>query len=135
MPVDPIPIIAHVTIRGWPADNVGTDDPDSDPLLFHVAWTSGYTKPLLVDFSSGQFTKVRWERLRSLDLAVDFGPDGLDWEFCVDDLVVGFMPRRELLTGGNGEKDARRQQKEIVDADELRDVCIQSSVIGSPARK
>jgi hypothetical protein len=103
MPVDAgtDPVIANVTIRGWTRPDShrvqdGTDadadsDPDSDPKIFRVAWTSGYTRPLTIDFSDPQFSPLRWEKLTSVDFAVDYGPDGLDWEFCLDDLVVAVM--------------------------------------------
>jgi hypothetical protein len=85
LPIDPDPVIANLTIRGWPADEEGT----KRPLLFQVQWTPGYTEPLLIDFESRQFTPYRWKALGLLDIAVEFGPDRLDWEFCLDDLKIG----------------------------------------------
>jgi hypothetical protein len=87
MPIDPDPVIANVTIQGWHAGNEGADD----PLVFRVQWTAGYTEPLLIDFDSKHFAESEWRALRWLDFAVDYGPDRLDWEFCLDDLRVGFM--------------------------------------------
>ena len=90
MPIDPVPFIANVTIRGWAADDEGMDG----PLIFWVGWTAGYTKPLLVDFNSNHFSKSKWEGLKLLDFSVDFGPGHLDWEFCFDDLIIGFAKVR-----------------------------------------
>ena len=104
MPIDSVPVIANVTIRGWTADGKG---PDS-PLVFGVEWTSGYSKPLFVDFGSKQFSVAKWKALRLLDLSVDFGPDRLDWEFCLDDLVVSFTKCNQGLyhdDGGCREKE------------------------------
>lgn len=104
MPIDPVPVIANVTIRGWAADDAGKDG----PLVFRVEWTSGYTEPLLVDFSSKQYSDSKWEGLGLLDFAVDFGPDQLDWEFCLDDLTVGF---KKCNQNGCQEGEKRRVPK------------------------
>ena len=37
-----------------------------------------------------EFSGVKWDGLRKVEVKADFGYDGLDWEFCVDDLVVEF---------------------------------------------
>jgi hypothetical protein len=86
MPVDPLPATANVTIRGWTADVEGTEE----PLIFRVEWASEYTKPLLVNFDSQQFSPHKWVALELLDFSVDFGAGRLDWEFCLDDLNVAF---------------------------------------------
>jgi hypothetical protein len=56
MPLDLVPIIANLTIRGWAADSDGRDE----PLVLRVEWSSGYTEPLLVNFDSKQFTKHKF---------------------------------------------------------------------------
>lgn len=86
LPVDPLPVIANVTIRGWTADGEGGDD----PLVFRVGWTSGYSEPLTVHFGRKHFSVYRWEKIVLLDFSVEYGPDELDWEFCLDNLRVGF---------------------------------------------
>jgi hypothetical protein len=105
MPIDSVPVIANVTIRGWHADSEGKDD----PLVFQVQWTSGYTEPLLVDLDSKRFSDSKWQALRWLDFAVDFGPDRLDWEFCLDDLRVGFTRRDQETGEGGTEHEGGRQ--------------------------
>lgn len=94
MPVDRVPVIATVTIRGWAAGGQATD---SSPQIFQVEWTSGYTEPLLVDFNRKHFSQYRWTAMESLDFSVDFGPDRLDWEFCLDDLTVRFTGRDQPM--------------------------------------
>lgn len=90
MPIDSVsdPVIANLTIRGWLA-SAPTRAADQQ-LVFGVKWSSGYAEPLRVDFRSYQFSKLRWEGLDRLDFAVEYGPGRLDWEFCLDDLVVSF---------------------------------------------
>ncbi|KAL9108224.1 MAG: hypothetical protein Q9227_006962 [Pyrenula ochraceoflavens] len=58
----------------------------SDEYKFDVNWPSGYDLPLKVDFKD--FTGRRWEGVERVESWVEFGSQGLDWEFCVDDLVV-----------------------------------------------
>jgi len=109
MPIDSDPVIANVTIRGWHADSESTDD----PLVFRVQWTSGYTEPLLIDLDSKHFSEAEWQALRWLDFAVDFGPDRLDWEFCLDDLRVGFMQREQEAGEDGTEREGARQAASI----------------------
>lgn len=109
MPVDAVPVIANVTIRGWTADAEGP----GSPLVFRVEWTSGYSKPLFVEFGSKQFSVEKWERIRLLDLLVDFGPDRLDWEFCLDDLSVSFTKYNQGLCQDDGEHGETEQAESI----------------------
>ena len=37
-----------------------------------------------------EFSGQRWERLVTVEIWAEFGFGKLDWEFCVDDLKVGF---------------------------------------------
>ena len=114
MPIDPVPVIANVTIRGWSASGDDAEvEAKGDPLVFWVEWTSGYTEPLLVDFSGKQFTKEKWKGLELLDFAVDFGPDQLDWEFCLDDLTVGFTRCRGKMCEDSGKSEKGRRAKGI----------------------
>ncbi|KAF7511798.1 hypothetical protein GJ744_003529 [Endocarpon pusillum] len=117
MPVDPVPVMANVTIRGWSAASDDDDDAEGeakgDPLVFWVEWTSGYTEPLLVEFSRKQGTKDKWRGLELLDFTVDFGPDQLDWEFCLDDLTVGFMRCGGEMCEGSGESEKGRRAEGI----------------------
>jgi hypothetical protein len=114
MPTDSDPIIANVTIRGWHADSESADD----PLVFGVQWTSGYTAPLLIDLDSKHFSEYKWQALRWLDFAVDFGPDQLDWEFCLDDLLVGFAQRDQ----GTGEDSTEQRMGRQAASNEWEDL-------------
>lgn len=110
MPIDPVPVMANVTVRGWAADD-GEGEGADGPLAFWVEWTSGYTEPLRVDFDSKQFSKEKWEGLAVLDFAVDFGPDQLDWEFCLDDLRVGFvLCEGSLCDEEEGEEEGKHKE-------------------------
>ncbi|KAL9628234.1 MAG: hypothetical protein Q9164_007352 [Protoblastenia rupestris] len=59
---------------------------------YDVAWNvwfpSGYHEPLEVRIQ--EFSEMKWETLRKVEIFADFGYDRLDWEFCIDDLVVEF---------------------------------------------
>jgi hypothetical protein len=107
LPVDAVPVIANVTITGWAANQ-----PEMySPVVFRVEWTSGYTEPLLVDLDSKQFSEYKWEALEVLDLSVDYGPDQLDWEFCLDDLTVGFTRcKHNECEGGRKRRETRWAQ-------------------------
>lgn len=109
MPLDPVPIIANLTIRGWTAGG----EEKHQPLVFRVEWTSGYTKPLAVDFNSGQFSESKWESLTSLDFAVDYGPDQLDWEFCFDDLAIGLIKCDPNPLRASGKQCGRRRAEGV----------------------
>jgi hypothetical protein len=116
MPVDSVPVTAKVMIRGWNADGEETDD----PLVFRVEWTSGYSEPLVVDFGSKHFSENRWDALGLLDFPVDFGPDLLDWEFCLDDLRVSFTKCDQNPCPENHEKHSGKKQADYVPREELR---------------
>jgi hypothetical protein len=36
------------------------------------------------------FTREEWKELENFEIWADFGYDALDWEFCVNDVEVGF---------------------------------------------
>lgn len=67
-----------------------------------------------VDFPSGfhdifevrieEFSKKKWDHMTKVEIVADFGYAALDWEFCVDDLVVQFFEVGED-DGDDGEKD------------------------------
>jgi hypothetical protein len=114
MPIDPVPVVANLTIRGWTAGGEGTDE----PLVFRVGWTSGYAEPLAIDFTSKDFSKFEWKGLGLLDFFAEFGPDQLDWEFCLDDLGVEFSKSHEE-EGLNSKQDARGRSAKPTEWEEL----------------
>ena len=60
-----------------------------DPLSWHVDFPNGYHLPLLVHIH--KFSKESWDRLYKVEIGADFGYDGLDWEFCMDDVDLQFF--------------------------------------------
>ncbi|KAL9100866.1 MAG: hypothetical protein Q9163_003810 [Psora crenata] len=85
----------NLSIRGY-------REGESD-LAWSVWFPSGYHDPLVV--SIAEFSGVRWEKLRKVEIAADFGYDGLDWEFCIDDVVLEFDRSEKsgaAYEGGNG---------------------------------
>lgn len=79
--------------HGWGEKKGGEKE---ELVMFHVNFPSGYYPPLFVDMA--KFSKLGWDRLYKVEIGADFGYDALDWEFCLDDLTVGFQQaaHREL---------------------------------------
>ncbi|KAL9132167.1 MAG: hypothetical protein Q9217_000101 [Psora testacea] len=75
----------NLIIRGY---RDGKDD-----LTWSVWFPSGYHLPFEVRIA--EFSGVKWEKLEKVEVVADFGYDRLDWEFCVDDIVVEFTKSNE----------------------------------------
>lgn len=87
----------RLRVRGWRAaadDYQNTSDDDTDageggawedePLEWFVDFPSEYHERLQVEMPEA------WRGLGRVEMWAQFGVDGLDWEFCVDDVVLGF---------------------------------------------
>ena len=72
-------------------------------LAWSVWFPSGYHRPLEVYIE--KFSRVKWEKLKKVEIFAEFGYGRLDWEFCVDDLVVE-------LSEAEKSKDAIQWQRE-----------------------
>ena len=70
----------NFTVKGYREKN--------EVLEWSVWFPSGFHEMFEVKIED--FSKKKWEGLRKVEISADFGYDGLDWEFCVDDLVVDF---------------------------------------------
>ncbi|KAI9802978.1 MAG: hypothetical protein M1825_002211 [Sarcosagium campestre] len=70
-----------IYIRGIPAD---TSRPTT---VWAVSFLSGYHEPVLV---TAEAIGGEWTELVNVGIWAGFGPDELDWEFCVDNLELKF---------------------------------------------
>lgn len=59
------------------------------PLKWHVDFDCEYHLPLLVKLE--EFAREEWTELYKVEIHADFGYDGMDYEFCLDDLQVRFF--------------------------------------------
>lgn len=77
------PPAVRVDVKGyrWNETNNGTVD-------WHVDFPYGYHRPFLAKM--GAYSAQEWEGLSGVEVSASFGVQELDWEFCLDDLVVGF---------------------------------------------
>ena len=76
-----------VFVRGYRYDD---GDGDGEEVLeWRVEFPRGFHRPFLVEME--KFSGRRWERVTKVVVEADFGVDALDWEVCVDDLVVQFF--------------------------------------------
>ena len=73
------------------------EEQEQADLKWHVYFTHDYHLPLHVRME--EFSREKWDGLIEVEIRADFGEDGdvgegkgerLDWEFCLDDLVVIF---------------------------------------------
>ncbi|KAL8983748.1 MAG: hypothetical protein Q9205_002086, partial [Flavoplaca limonia] len=70
-------------------------------LEWHVHFPAGYHLPFLVKMD--EYSKQSWTGLRSVEIVADYGEQKLDWEVCLDDLVVLFED------GGSGADEGREE--------------------------
>ena len=59
-----------------------------EPLEWSLWFPTGFDRMFEVKIE--EYSKMKWDGLRKVEIWADFGYDDLDWEFCVDDLVVEF---------------------------------------------
>lgn len=91
----------NLTIRGWRVgkggggavggrDDNGDGDGDEggEILEWSVSFPYGFWDMFEVRIEA--FSGVRWDGLWKVEVGARYGVGGLDWEVCVDDLVVGF---------------------------------------------
>lgn len=63
---------------------------DHEVLGWEVDFPAGFSEMLEVDIAA--FSNQTWDGLQSISIYADFYNDdvAMDWEFCLDDLVVSF---------------------------------------------
>ena len=67
----------------------GYSKKEEQPLVWHVDFPSGYHLPFQVKLQ--EYSGEAWDELYKVEILADFGYDALDWEFCIDDLVVQYF--------------------------------------------
>ena len=85
---------------------------DKEALEWSVWFPDGFDRMFEVRIE--EFSEVRWAGLQKVEIWADFGYDKLDWEFCLDDLVVEFSgilndARRDADEVGSGVTQHGRQ--------------------------
>ena len=73
----------ELRVRGW-----RRGEGEGEVLEWSVVFPYGFWDVLEVRIE--EFSGRRWDRLWKVEVSARYGEDGLDWEVCVDDLVVGF---------------------------------------------
>ncbi|MCJ1386095.1 hypothetical protein MMC17_009220 [Xylographa soralifera] len=81
-PMDAPDVGTTVYVKGY---TVG----GGEPLEWKVEFPLGYHLPFRVELA--KHSRDVWERLERVEMWAEYGEDGLDWEFCVDDLEVRFF--------------------------------------------
>ncbi len=74
-------------------------DGDDGVVKWQVEFPAGYHVPFLVKME--EYSQNDWTGLRSVEIVADYGEQKLDWEVCLDDLVVEFEEEEEE-EGGRG---------------------------------
>jgi hypothetical protein len=87
-----------VRVKGY-REGVGKQE---ETLEWEVDFPSGYHD--IFEVKIEEFSKKKWDHIKKVEIVADFGYAALDWEFCVDDLVVQFFEVRQD-DGDDGEKD------------------------------
>lgn len=77
---------------------------DEDTVLWHVDIPVGYHLRFNASFPE------EWNRLWKVEMWADYGPDGLDWEFCVDDLEVVFGSQDNCGTDSTNSRSWEKQE-------------------------
>ncbi|MCJ1310814.1 hypothetical protein MMC25_004481 [Agyrium rufum] len=57
-----------------------------EPMLWHVDFVSDYHLPFEVKVA--EYSRKRWDGLERVVIWAEFGEGKLDWEFCLDDVVL-----------------------------------------------
>ena len=70
-----------------------------EPYTWQVDFPSGFHRTFLVKME--EYSGLEWREVHRVEITADFGYDGLDWEFCVDDIALQFF----ALRTGNDEGD------------------------------
>ena len=73
----------ELSVRGWRGRGS-----DGEVLEWSVVFPYGFWDMFEVRIE--EFSGRRWDGLWKVEVSARYGVDGLDWEVCVDDLVVGF---------------------------------------------
>ncbi|KAL8719586.1 MAG: hypothetical protein Q9225_003414 [Loekoesia sp. 1 TL-2023] len=89
----------RINLRGYPYG-------EEKRVEWHVDFPSGYHLPFLVKMQ--EYSRQSWERLRKVEITADFGEQELDWEFCLDDLEVGFLEIAEKDQDGKARGKGQR---------------------------
>jgi len=92
----------QVTVRGFRNAQEGTLAKGGG-VEWGVFFPHGYHEPFEVKIA--EFSGESWGGLHKVEILADFGYDGLDWEFCLDDIKVDFMKREGEDTKTRGEAE------------------------------
>ncbi|KAL8991942.1 MAG: hypothetical protein Q9169_007512 [Polycauliona sp. 2 TL-2023] len=86
----------RVIVRGYRSG----DTTSSKPLIWHIDFPAGYHLPFLVKMD--EYSNDDWTGLGSVEIVADYGEQKLDWEVCLDDLVVEFVDGVVKMDDGGG---------------------------------
>ena len=94
----------ELSVKGWRRGggdkrDDGNREGEEEVLEWSVVFPFGFWDMLEVRIE--EFSGRRWDGLWKVEVSARYGVDGLDWEVCVDDLVVGW--EGEGVDGGVGE--------------------------------
>lgn len=89
----------------------GEREGDEGLVKWQVEFPVGYHLPFLVKME--EHSQDDWTGLRRVEVVADYGEQKLDWEVCLDDLVVEFESGEEE-EGGRG---TGRMEGQVVLAD------------------
>ena len=84
----------NLSVKGWRrvggvgVEGSGDGNGDGEILEWSVVFPYGFWDMFEVRIE--EFSGRRWDGLWKVEVSARYGEDGLDWEVCVDDLVVGF---------------------------------------------
>ncbi|KAL9600194.1 MAG: hypothetical protein Q9219_003337 [cf. Caloplaca sp. 3 TL-2023] len=80
---------------------------EDEELEWYIDFPSGYHLPFLVKME--EYSRQKWGRLRRVEITADFGEQELDWEFCLDDLQLGFHK-----VDGEGEGTVEKWKEQVI---------------------
>lgn len=77
----------RVRVRGYYHNNCNAASlSKAEGLEWYADFPSGYYLPFAASMSED------WRHLSKVEIWAEFGEQALDWEFCMDDVVVSFVP-------------------------------------------
>lgn len=97
------------------SEGVDGRDGKSEILEWSVFFPSGFHDPFEVKIA--EFSRQAWSRLTKVEIHADFGYDGLDWEFCIDDLHVAFS--KTVERGQREDTGRQAENQNVLDIVEL----------------
>ena len=76
----------------------GMEEEEDNIINYIIEFPTEYHLPFTATFPG-----TSWRKLNKVEIWAEFGEDLLDWEFCIDDLIVSFVQKERQEDSTTGE--------------------------------